>query len=669
MKLFDQIPARIVYVLALGLVLASNLFAYGQSYVISQTLSTTIPSGLPAGVTGGAGQQTNIIAWNGNSSSCSANISFATASGTYYYQSFTFPNTSTSNLCVSVSLGNNGGFFSSLYLNSFDSSNIATNWQGNAGLPSGNNPLSSFSTTVPGLTNFVIVITSLGYLIGEPYQFTVSANPIMSCPPLSITTQPTADTVAYGQWGTFSVIATGLGLNYVWNNNATTPTMTTSTSGTAYNVLVSDACGNFLESQSAFLTLTCFPTLSITSQPVSQTAPLGETVTLSVAATGLGLSYIGVNSTSDYFALDNLVSTTNFITVTSSGKYLFRIQDACNRSLLTDVATVKIICPQPLTITSPLLSQSITYNHFPTLSLAALGTGLKYQWFPAYGTPATTSILATLQGSYFVLVTDACGDSLWSDTALVNISCQTLTITSQPVSQLINNGATATLSVTALGDDLKYVWNHINDTSQVVTVSHPGYYQVTITDFCQRTITSNYAVVTVTCPPQTLTITSQPKSQHIAAIGDTTIISIGALGQQLTYYWNVNNSFSNIHSTSLIATDTGRYYVIITDSCYNNLVSDTAYVTIGTPSLGIQNLSIDNSNQIQIFPNPADESVTIISKEFEKLEIYAINGILVKTIPSPSPTLNLDISDFPPGVYNFSLYKNQLVLHQKVVIF
>jgi hypothetical protein len=95
---------------------------------------------------------------------------------------------------------------------------------------------------------------------------------------------------------------------------------------------------------------------------------------------------------------------------------------------------------------------------------------------------------------------------------------------------------------------------------------------------------------------------------------------------------------------------------------------------------------------LKIFPNPADQNLTV---EFPKylvvkdsnngfgsttvyhqwksalLEVYDLSGrrILVKEILQSQPSMEINVSTWPRGMYNFRLeYHNQTVVSEKVVV-
>jgi hypothetical protein len=91
-----------------------------------------------------------------------------------------------------------------------------------------------------------------------------------------------------------------------------------------------------------------------------------------------------------------------------------------------------------------------------------------------------------------------------------------------------------------------------------------------------------------------------------------------------------------------------------------------AYTTLCTPS-GIKN--IHTTNQLNIYPNPAQNNFTIETSSAEKQNVlvYDINGkqVLAQTI---NGNTNIDISNFNAGVYNVSITNNIGITNKRLVI-
>jgi cyclophilin family peptidyl-prolyl cis-trans isomerase len=149
----------------------------------------------------------------------------------------------------------------------------------------------------PGTRSVTVTATDLDNKpISQTFTITVSGSylaPRIIRQPVSQAIIASTNTTA-----TFSVEATGTGLSYQWRKNelpiatATSATLTlansTAASAGSYDVIISNA-NTTLTSTKA--TLTVLSPIVINRQPVSQAVLPGSRVTLSVAATGSGLTY------------------------------------------------------------------------------------------------------------------------------------------------------------------------------------------------------------------------------------------------------------------------------------------------------------------------------------------------------------------------------------------
>jgi hypothetical protein len=301
------------------------------------------------------------------------------------------------------------------------------------------------------------------------------------CSPPSITSQPQSQSIQSGQTATLSVAATGTApLSYDWyqgtsgdashpvGTNAssfTTPPLTTVTN---YWVRVSNACGQ-VNSATATVSINIIAP-SITVQPQSQSIQSGQTATLAVAATGTApLSYQWYKGASGDTSSPVGTNVNGFTTpaLTATTSYWVRVSNSGGHA---DSATATVtVSAIPPSITTQPQGQSIQSGQTATLSVAATGTApLSYQWYrgasgdtsAAVGSNATTFTTPTLTAttSYWVRVSNS-GGHADSATATVSVSSTSPAITSQPQSQSIQSGATATLSVVATGaPPLSFQW-------------------------------------------------------------------------------------------------------------------------------------------------------------------------------------------------------------------
>jgi hypothetical protein len=172
-------------------------------------------------------------------------------------------------------------------------------------------------------------------------------------------------------------------------------------------------------------------------------------------------------------------------------------------------------------------------------------------------------------------------------------------ITSQPTSQTVTAGSSATFSVTASGTaPLSYQWrfngsNISGATSASYTLSNAqsanaGNYSVVVSNSA-GSATSNNATLTVSTTATAPSITTQPASQTIN-VGASATFSVTASGTgPLTYQWRFNGSnISGATSTSYTVSNAqtanaGNYSVVVTNSV-GTATSNNAVLTVNTGS-------------------------------------------------------------------------------------
>ena len=270
---------------------------------------------------------------------------------------------------------------------------------------------------------------------------------------LKITTQPTNKTVKLGDSLTLSLKAEGNGLTYQWYfkkagqtsfskwNNRThaseTVTPNATWDGIQLYCVVKDSSGKSVQSNTVKITVT--QDLKITTQPTNKTVKLGDSVTLSLKAEGIGLSYqwyfkkSGQTSFSKWNGRTH-ASETVTPNATWDGIQLYCVvKDSSGKSVQSN--TVKITVTQDLKITTQPTDKTINLGDSVTLSLKAQGSGLSYQWyFKKAGqtsfskwngrTHASETVTpnATWNGiQLYCVVTDSAGNSVKSGTAKITI--------------------------------------------------------------------------------------------------------------------------------------------------------------------------------------------------------------------------------------------------------
>ena len=511
---------------------------------------------------------------------------------------------------------------------------------------------SSFSkcTSAPGSTNtYSLTMNSRhpGYqyycVVTDLYGHSVTSDTVTVYlgQTLQITSQPTDYAGDIGSTISFNVTAIGEGPTYQWYYK--TPTATdfskcTSASGSTdtysitmsyrhvgyqYYCVVTDSYGHSVTSD----IVTVHRAVSIVTQPVDYYGPIGSTVSFHVGVAGEGLSYQWYfkKPSESYFVKSTLASGRKATyTMTMAAKhigwqYYCIISDRFGNSTMSDTVTINEY--QPVCLTSQPQSVTAAVGSVARFSVGATGSGLTYQWYykaptadsfskctSASGTAATYSITLNSKHEgyrYYCVVTDSRGNTATTNTVTVHLG-QVLKITVQPVDFTGQAGSTIKFTVTASGDGLRYQWYYkktgastfekstlASGTSSTYKMTmadrHDGWqYYCVVTDRYGKTVRSDTVTVH---KRQTVSITSQPKDFY-GAVGSTIKLTVGAVGDGLTYQWYYKKTGAAAFVKSTMASGTNstytmpmaekydgwQYRCLVTDAYGNSAVTDTVTV-------------------------------------------------------------------------------------------
>jgi len=360
--------------------------------------------------------------------------------------------------------------------------------------------------------------------------------PPPSCNPPAILSQPkSASTINTAV--TLSVIAAPTPLQYQWYigakgststpiNGALTPEITILPAvTTSYWVRVSNGCNPDADSDAAIVTVNGCPITTIDSQSQSTSIIEGKSATLTVAASGgSGIKlqwYLG--SAPDKSApISGATGASLTVTPLATSSYWLEATNSCGAFARTETITITVVpCFAPKIVVQPNGGQAVAGE---TITLAAAITGtqpLTLQWYeglrgdlshpvPNSNATAITAGPIIAATSFWLRATNDCGD-VQSDAASVTLatSCIAPQITTQPASISITPGASATLTVSATGTSLTYLWYQgmLLDFTHPVGVGGPvlvtgpinatTQYWIRVTNNCGN-VNSNVVTVTPT---------------------------------------------------------------------------------------------------------------------------------------------------------------------------
>ncbi len=456
--------------------------------------------------------------------------------------------------------------------------------------------------------------------------------------PVKITTQPVGTTGAVGATATFTVVAEGSGLGYQWyvskDDGATWLNLGSSYRDATLSFTVKATQNNYLyrcevkgdgfqPATSGTARLTVTP--KITAQPKNYTGAVGDTVTMSVTATGAGLTYqwyISKNSGSTWASLGTSYRKASFtfeLTEARNGyAYRCKVTDANGTSVTSNAATVRVMSA-PVIKTQP---QSYTGKLGDTVNLqvVAEGSGLSYQWYISKNNGSSWTSLGTSYRKaslsfdltaardgyqYRCVVKNSAGESVTSEAATVRVMSAPV-IKTQPQSYTGKIGDAVNLSVVAEGSGLSYQWyiSKNNGSSWTslgssyrqaslsfdLTAARDGYqYRCVVKNAAGESVTSEAATVRVMSAP---VIKTQPQS-YSGKIGDKVNLQVVAEGSGLSYQWyiskNNGSSWTSLGSSYrkasmsfdlTAARDGYQYRCVVKNSAGDSVTSAAATVRV-----------------------------------------------------------------------------------------
>jgi len=450
----------------------------------------------------------------------------------------------------------------------------------------------------------------------------------------SITTQPASLATCVASNATFTVVASGPGLSYQWQENTgsgfvdiagatsasyTKTGITALMTGYSYRVLVTGICAPTVTSTAAVMTVDAPPTF--TTQPANAAVCEGVSATFTSVATGVGVTYQWQENTGSGFvniAGATSASYTKTGTTAAMSGYTYRViaTGACSPPATSSVVTLTVNAAPAIT-TQP-AAVTVCAGANATFTVVATGAGLTYQWqentgsgfvniagatSASYTKMATTAAMNTYQ--YQVIISGTCTPPVTSSAVVLTVNTPPVIVTNpNAITACVGTGAL--FSVMTTGTGLTYQWQENTGsgfvdisgatsalyTKPAVTVAMTGYlYQVIVTGTCPSSVTSTTAALTVDPAPA---ITVQPAATTVCP-GTNATFTVTATGPGLTYQWqeDAGAGFVNIAgATSTSYTKTAPtlamngydYRVIVSGTCAPPATSSGANLAINTPA-------------------------------------------------------------------------------------
>jgi len=447
--------------------------------------------------------------------------------------------------------------------------------------------------------NYVVTVSYAGGCSAASSGTSVTVNPL----PTAAITAGGATTFCTG--GSVQLNASA-GSSYLWNNGATTASISVSTSGN-YMVTVTNTNSCSAASSGTIVTVNPLPTAAITAGGAT-TFCQGGSVQLSASAGG---SYLWNNG-----------ATTAGISVSTSGNYMVTVT---NTNGCSAASSGTIVTVNPLPTAAITAGGATTFCQGGSVQLNA-SVGSSYLW----NNGATTAgISVSTSGNYLVTVTNTNGCSAVS-------SGTSVTVNPLPIATITAGGATTfcaggSVQLSASAGS-SYLWS-TGATTAGINVSTSGNYEVTITngDGCSASSPAGSVIVYPLPPIPTITANG------------TILTSSSGTGNQ----WYLNgNIIPGATDQTLIVTQNGSYTVVVinNDGCIStSAIFDV--INTGTDQ-------ISENKVATITPNPNTGKFRIeVPAGSSSLEIFDLTGYKIYASNIPQGISEIDISTRPNGIY------------------
>ena len=372
------------------------------------------------------------------------------------------------------------------------------------------------------------------------------------------------------------------------------------------------------------------PSFTISESPADLLVASGTDVSFHVAAQGANLTYQWYQSPdrvkwekctdSSYVGADT--DTLSFVMDSRFADYRYRCMVSNGTdSLFSDSA--KLTLDSMFEITQQPVDQQVRAGETATFHVEGSGTNLTYQWqmskdgenwsnctSAGHDTDTFSFVMkASYSGRHYRCIVSDGIDSLVSDPAELTVRLAA-NIIRQPENVKVAAGETAEFSVEASGEDLTYQWQYSKNGTNWYNCTAAGantdtfsfemrsnyanrQYRCTISDGVD-TVVSDSALLSLRIP---LAITEQPVDSRTAA-GDTASFHVTAVGENVTYQWqlskdgvNWSNCTSKGYNTdtfsfTMKASYSGRHYRCVVGDGTDLLYTDVAELLLAS-SAGI----------------------------------------------------------------------------------
>jgi len=132
-----------------------------------------------------------------------------------------------------------------------------------------------------------------------------------------------------------------------------------------------------------------------------------------------------------------------------------------------------------------------------------------------------------------------------------------------------------------------------------------------------------------------------------------------------TYQWlNCDNN-----NYSVISGANNQDYEVITTGYYAVEVTENSCVdTSNCNFVVITNIENESANNITIYPNPTTGKITVKGNNIQAIEINSINGQNIKSIYNKNNFSDIDLTDYPKGIYIIKIIVQDKIIIEKIIL-
>lgn len=444
-------------------------------------------------------------------------------------------------------------------------------------------------------------------------------------------------------------------------------------------------------------------TAAITASPVSVSTCAGNNTSFSVTASGTTPAYQWqVNTGSGFTNLTNTAPysgvTTSTLTITGvtagMNNYQYRcvVSNGCTAAINSSAATLTV--GVSASITGQPANSTICENANTSFSVTATGA-TSYQWQVNTGsgftnlsnsapysgvTTATLTITgatAGLSGYQYRCVLGSCGGSLNSNAATLNISVP-VSITTQPASASLCDGASHTISLVTTGTVISYQWQlSTNGGSTWTNLAGATSSSFGLTAYTGQNGYQFRCVVTGSCGPvnslaATLTVNAKPdfsmalpyvvcKSDNAfalsASVAGGSWSGTGVQGSQFVPSVAGVGTFNISYSLTVAGCNTTKSVPVTVNECKD------------------RHLLLDAFTAVFVYPNPNNGqfNIRLNTDLYHRigLKVFAADGKLVRAQDFSGvgygSVIPVDMSQMPSGTYQLYIYNDEGEFIKKAV--